>query len=187
VSSRADAIFAGIYFGLRRSNSHQFSVRTMHDATCRLYISPRNNCDTLLREVMYRVPGVLSLPVRRRRLGQELRQLHGAAGLTIEEIAQRLEVSPAKISRNETGRLNVRRRDVSDSLDRSSMLDEAVLGHHIGPPEVMHSQYRRLLEFSEQNNIMIQVLPFDTGVYSGVPGDNATTPSRSRDRCNRVS
>jgi transcriptional regulator with XRE-family HTH domain len=221
------------------------------------------------------VPGVQSPTVRRRRLGQELRELRDAAGLTIEEVAQRLEVSPAKISRIETGRVGVRPRDVSDLLDeydihgthrdnlltltrearqqgwwhsygdvlsdkievwveleteaktirlyevqlipgllqtseyaravlrahyRSeqspeqieqrvkfrmarqqlvieqnntpiwAVLDEAVLRRQMGPPEVMQSQYRRLLEFSEEYNITIQVLPFDAGVYSGVPG-----------------
>jgi hypothetical protein len=49
------------------------------------------------------------------------------------------------------------------------VLDEAVLRRQMGPPEIMQSQYRRLLEFSEQNNITIQVLPLDAGVYSGVP------------------
>jgi transcriptional regulator with XRE-family HTH domain len=221
------------------------------------------------------VPVVQSPTVRRRRLGQELRQLREAAGLTIEEVAKRLEVSPAKISRIETGRVGVRPRDVSDLLDeydiqgthrdnlltltrearqqgwwhsygdvlsdkievwveleteaktirlyevqlipgllqtseyaravlrahyRSeqspeqieqrvkfrmarqqlvieqnntpiwAVLDEAVLRRQMGPPEVMQSQYRRLLEFSEKYNITIQVLPFDAGVYSGVPG-----------------
>jgi hypothetical protein len=53
------------------------------------------------------VPAVQSPTVRRRRLGQELRQLRDAAGLTIEEVAQRLEVSPAKISRIETSRVSV--------------------------------------------------------------------------------
>jgi transcriptional regulator with XRE-family HTH domain len=84
---------------------------------CRLYISP-HSCDTLLSEVILRVPGIQSSTVRRRRLGQELRQLGEAAGLTIEEVGQRLEVSPAKISRIETGRLIVRPRDVSDLLDQ---------------------------------------------------------------------
>ena len=220
------------------------------------------------------MPGVQSPTVRRRRLGQELRQLRDAAGLTIEEVAQRLEVSPAKISRIETGRVGVRPRDVSDLLDQYEVqeahrdnlltltrearqqgwwhsysdvlservevwvgleteaeairlyevqlvpgllqtseyaravlrahyrseqpeqieqrvklrmarqqlvieqnntpiwvvLDEAVLRRQMGPPEIMQSQYRRLLEFSEQkNNITIQVLPLDAGVYSGVP------------------
>jgi transcriptional regulator with XRE-family HTH domain len=64
------------------------------------------------------VPGVQSPTVRRRRLGQELRQLREAAGLTIEEVGQRLEVSPAKISRIETGRVSVRPRDISDLLDQ---------------------------------------------------------------------
>jgi transcriptional regulator with XRE-family HTH domain len=223
---------------------------------------------------MQRVPGVQSPTVRRRRLGQELRQLRDAAGLTIEEVAQRLEVSPAKISRIETGRVSVRPRDVSDLLDQYeiygthrdnlltltrearqqgwwhsysdvlsegtdiwvgleaeaeeirlyevqlvpgllqtseyagtvlrahyrseppgqierrvelrmarqqlvieqnttpiwAVLDEAVLRRHIGPPELMQSQYRQLLELSEKNNITIQILPLVAGVYSGVPG-----------------
>jgi transcriptional regulator with XRE-family HTH domain len=219
------------------------------------------------------VPGVQSPTVRRRRLGQELRELRDAAGLTIEQVAQRLEVSPAKISRIETGRVSVRPRDVSDLLDQYevhgthrdnlltltrearqqgwwhsysdalsegtdiwagleteaktirsyevqlvpgllqtseyaravlrahyrseqpeqieqrvklrmarqqlvieqnntpiwAVLDEAVLQRHMGPPEIMQAQYRRLLEFSEENGITIQVLPLDAGVYSGVP------------------
>jgi transcriptional regulator with XRE-family HTH domain len=64
------------------------------------------------------VAGVHSPTVRRRRLGQELRQLRESTGLTIEEVAQRLEVSPAKISRIETGRVGVRPRDVLDLLDQ---------------------------------------------------------------------
>jgi transcriptional regulator with XRE-family HTH domain len=206
-------------------------------------------------------------------LGQELRQLRDAAGLTIEAVAQRLEVSPAKISRIETGQVGVRPRDVSDLLDQYEIygahrdnlltltrearqqgwwhsysdvlsegtdvwvrleteaeairsfevqvvagllqtseyaravlrayyrsepseqierrvklrmarqelvieqnktpiwvvLDESVLRRHIGPAELMQSQYRRLLELSGEKNITIQILPFDAGVYS-VPG-----------------
>src|SRR5215218_1963474 len=71
----------------------------------------------LLRGVTSLVPGVQSPTVRRRRLGQELRQLRDAAGLTIEEVAKRLEVSPAKISRIDTGHVGVRPRDVLDLLD----------------------------------------------------------------------
>jgi transcriptional regulator with XRE-family HTH domain len=219
------------------------------------------------------MPRVQSPKVRRRRLGLELRQLRDAAGLTIDEVAKRLEVAPAKISRIETGRVSVRPRDVSDLLDQYeihgahrdnlltltrearqqgwwhsysdalsegtdiwvgleteaevirlyevqfvpgllqtseyaravlrahyrseqpeqierrvklrmarqqlvieqnntpiwAVLDEAVLRRHTGPLEIMQSQYRRLLEFSEQNNITIQVLPLAAGIYSGVP------------------
>lgn len=62
--------------------------------------------------------GAQSPTVRRRRLGQELRGLREASGLTIEEVAQRLEMSAAKISRIETSRVSVRPRDVSDLLDQ---------------------------------------------------------------------
>ena len=220
------------------------------------------------------MPRVQSPTVRRRRLGQELRQLREAADLTIEEVAHRLEVSPAKISRIETGSVGVRPRDVSDLLDQYeiqgthrdnlltltrearqqgwwhsysdvlsegtdvwvgleteaeairlyevqvvpgllqsseyahsilrahyrseepeqierrvelrmarqqlvieqnntsiwAVLDEAVLRRYMGPAEVMQSQYRRLLEFSVKSNLTIQVLPFDAGIFSGVPG-----------------
>jgi transcriptional regulator with XRE-family HTH domain len=219
------------------------------------------------------MPGVQSPTVRRRRLGQELRQLREAAGFTIDEVAQRLEVAPGKISQIETGRVSIRPRDVSDLLDQYeihgahrdnlliltrearqqgwwhsysdvlsegidiwvgleteaeairlyevqlvpgllqtseyaravlrahyrseqpeqieprvklrmarqqlvieqnntpiwAVLDEAVLQRQMGPPEIMQSQYRQLLDFSERNNITIQVLPLDAGVYSGVP------------------
>jgi transcriptional regulator with XRE-family HTH domain len=220
------------------------------------------------------VPEVQSPTVRRRRLGQELRQLREAARLTIEEIAQRLEASPVKISRIETGRVSVRPRDVSDLLDQYEVqgmhrdnlliltrearqqgwwhsysdvlsegtdiwvgleteakairlfevqvvpgllqtseyaravlrayywsepseqierrvrlrmarqqlvieqnktpiwvvMDEAVLRRRIGPAQLMHSQYRHLLEMPEENNITIQVLPLDAGIFSGVHG-----------------
>jgi transcriptional regulator with XRE-family HTH domain len=216
------------------------------------------------------VPEVQSPPLRRRRLAQELRQLRDDARLTIEEVAQRLEVSPAKISRIETGQVSVRPRDVSDLLDQYeiygehrdnlltlarearqqvwwhsyndvlppgldvwirleteaeairtfevqlvpgllqtpdyartvlhayypsesserierrvklrmarqqlvieqndtpiwAVLDESVLRRRIVPDELMQSQYRRLLELSEKNNIKIQILPFDSGVYT---------------------
>jgi transcriptional regulator with XRE-family HTH domain len=212
--------------------------------------------------------------VRRRRLGQELRTLRDSAGLTLDDVAERLEVSPAKVSRIETGRVSVRPRDVADLLDlygikgthrdnlitltrearqrgwwhtysdvltpgtevwvgleteavamrlyevqqvpgllqseeyarailrahyRSesihhverrvqlrmarqqliveenapqlwAVLDESVLRRVMGAPDVMQSQYRRLIDLSEKNHVIIQVLPFEAGVYSGVPG-----------------
>jgi hypothetical protein len=54
-------------------------------------------------------------------------------------------------------------------INMKYMLDEAELRRHIGPTELMQSQYRRLLELSEQDNITVQVLPLDAGVHSGVP------------------
>lgn len=55
--------------------------------------------------------------LRRRRLANELRELREAAGLTIEEVAKRLEVSDSKISRIETAKVGTTPRDVRDLLD----------------------------------------------------------------------
>lgn len=55
--------------------------------------------------------------VRRRRLASELRRLREEAGLTIEEVAERMEVSSSKISRIETARVSTPPRDVRDLLD----------------------------------------------------------------------
>jgi transcriptional regulator with XRE-family HTH domain len=52
--------------------------------------------------------------VRRRRLGIELRQLRDEAGLTIEQLAARLEMSVSKVSRIETGQVGATARDVRD-------------------------------------------------------------------------
>ena len=50
--------------------------------------------------------------VRRRELGARLRALRVAAGMTVEDAAARMEVSPAKISRLETGARGVSVADV---------------------------------------------------------------------------
>lgn len=55
--------------------------------------------------------------VRRRRLASELRGLREAAGLTIEQVADRMEVSSSKISRLETARVSAPPRDVRDLLE----------------------------------------------------------------------
>lgn len=54
--------------------------------------------------------------MRRRRLGNQLRLLREAAGLSIEQVAVVLECSVSKVSRIETGQVGVR------SLDLRAML-----------------------------------------------------------------
>ena len=54
--------------------------------------------------------------VRRRRLGAELRRYREAAGMTIDQVAERLECSASKISRLETGQTGSSPRDVRDIL-----------------------------------------------------------------------
>jgi transcriptional regulator with XRE-family HTH domain len=57
---------------------------------------------------------VRSPKVRRRRLGMELRRLREGVELTIEQVAERLEVSDSKISRIENGQVSATARDVRD-------------------------------------------------------------------------
>ncbi len=45
--------------------------------------------------------------LRRRRLGTELRRLREAAGLTVDQVAERLECSASKISPIETGQSRI--------------------------------------------------------------------------------
>jgi transcriptional regulator with XRE-family HTH domain len=54
--------------------------------------------------------------LRKRQLGMELRRLREAAGITIDQVAERLECSGSKISRIETGQTGVTPRDVRDML-----------------------------------------------------------------------
>jgi transcriptional regulator with XRE-family HTH domain len=60
--------------------------------------------------------GTLST-VRQRRLARILRRLREDAGLTIDQVAEKLELSPSTISRIETAQVSVRPRDVRELLD----------------------------------------------------------------------
>jgi Domain of unknown function (DUF5753)/Helix-turn-helix domain len=63
------------------------------------------------------MPAPDSPAVGRRRLAQELRRLRSAAGLTISDVAGRLECSAGKISRIETGTVSAQATDVQAMLD----------------------------------------------------------------------
>jgi transcriptional regulator with XRE-family HTH domain len=55
--------------------------------------------------------------IRRKRLGIELRRLREQAGLTCEDVGQRLDCSGTRISRIETGRISVKPGDVREMLE----------------------------------------------------------------------
>lgn len=55
--------------------------------------------------------------MQQRRLARILRRLREGTGLTIEQVAQKLELSPSTISRIETAQVGVRPRDVRELLD----------------------------------------------------------------------
>ena len=61
--------------------------------------------------------GANSPTVRRRELGSVLRALRTDAGLTVDQVAERLLCSPSKVSRLETGQRGASLRDVRDLCD----------------------------------------------------------------------
>src|SRR5260370_10351829 len=62
--------------------------------------------------------------VKRRRLAAELRHYRDAANLTIDDVAERLEWSTAKISRIENARVSVLPRDVKFLLFTYGMSEQ---------------------------------------------------------------
>jgi transcriptional regulator with XRE-family HTH domain len=61
---------------------------------------------------------------RRRELGTMLRARRTALGITVEEVANHLLVSPSKISRIETGQRNITARDIRDLAELYRLTDE---------------------------------------------------------------
>jgi transcriptional regulator with XRE-family HTH domain len=59
----------------------------------------------------------MASPVRQRRLARMLRQLRDDAGLTIDQVAEKLELSASTVSRMETAQVGVRARDLRLLLD----------------------------------------------------------------------
>jgi transcriptional regulator with XRE-family HTH domain len=62
--------------------------------------------------------------MQRRRLASELRRLRAASQRTLEEVADYLECSPAKVSRIENGQVAVRIQDAKELLDLYGVDDE---------------------------------------------------------------
>lgn len=62
--------------------------------------------------------------VLRRRLGAVLKRLRGESGLHLATVARRLEVSPSKLSRLETGQVAPKIRDVRDLLEMYEASDD---------------------------------------------------------------
>ncbi len=71
------------------------------------------------------MPEVRSPTLRRRELGALLRARRLELGLTVEQVAERLEFSPSKVSRLETGQRGATARDIRDLCDLYGVSDPA--------------------------------------------------------------
>lgn len=54
-----------------------------------------------------------------------------------------------------------------------TIINESVLQHHVGSPEVMAAQYAKLAEFAARDNVTIQVLPSSKGAHPATAGQFA--------------
>ena len=68
--------------------------------------------------------GARSPVLRRRELGIQLRALRNDKGWTVEQVAERLLVSPSKVSRLETGQRGASARDIRDLCELYGVSDE---------------------------------------------------------------
>jgi transcriptional regulator with XRE-family HTH domain len=101
-------------------------------------------------------PGPL---VRRRELSALLRQLRNNAGLTIEQVAERLLCSPSKVSRMETGFRTGTMRDIRDLCDVYGMTN--------------HAQRDYLMELARESRRLGWWQAYDVpyGTYIGLESD----------------
>ncbi|MFD0684741.1 helix-turn-helix domain-containing protein [Actinomadura fibrosa] len=51
-----------------------------------------------------------------------------------------------------------------------AIFDEGAVRRPIGAPEVMREQVRHLIELAALPNVTMQIVPFETGSYAGLPG-----------------
>jgi transcriptional regulator with XRE-family HTH domain len=115
--------------------------------------------------------------MRRRRLAAELHRLRTMSRRTLEEVADHLECSPAKISRIENGQVAVRIQDARELLDfydvdealRVSLLEMVRQARGKG----WWSEYADLLEESDQTLLSLEdeassILVYETNVVTAL-------------------
>ena len=77
-----------------------------------------------------------------------------------DEVERRVEVRIA--------RQDILRTD--NPLELWAILDEAALRRQVGGPAVMRAQLQYLLEAAELPRVTFQIIPFNVGAHSGMPG-----------------
>ncbi|GGK68825.1 transcriptional regulator [Sphaerisporangium melleum] len=61
------------------------------------------------------------------------------------------------------------------------IMDEGILHRPVGGAQTMHDQLTRLLALAERPDVVIQIVPLETGAYSGLAGGFAIADSSGRE------
>jgi transcriptional regulator with XRE-family HTH domain len=115
-------------------------------------------------------------PVSRRQLGALLRQLRFNAGLTIEQVAERLRCTPSKVSRMETSFRAGTLRHIRDLCDLYTVTDQAQRDHLVE----LARQSKRQGWWQSYDLPFAENVQF--GTYLGLEGD-ATSITRLSHFC----
>ncbi len=100
------------------------------------------------------IPGLLQTE-------QYAREVHALRGqVASDDLERRVK---ARLRRQE-------RLTASDPLHLSALISEAALTRCARQPSVAAEQFRQLLAWAQRPTIEIQVLPFETGLHSGMQG-----------------
>lgn len=92
--------------------------------------------------------------MRRRRIGLQLRKLRELRGMTLEQVADRMDCSQSKISRIETGHSSVHMRDVRDLLIIYEV-DEETAGDVMDMARDARQQERQRSWWHPYNNVLV--------------------------------
>src|SRR5215471_17713088 len=112
--------------------------------------------------------------IRRRELGALLRAMRTGAGMTVEQVADALLVSPSKVSRLETGHRGVSPRDirdmcnlygVTDPQQRDRLAELAKEGREHGWWQPYDLPYANLVGLEAE---AISISDFESGVFPGL-------------------
>ncbi|MEV0056110.1 helix-turn-helix transcriptional regulator [Saccharopolyspora shandongensis] len=120
----------------------------------RVFLRAEAEADTARTVDPLLVPGLLQTPAYIRAVNANGQQFHTSS-------AERYVT--ARLSRQA-------RLSGSSPLNLHALLDEAVLYRIVGNAEIMAEQLRHLVTMLEQDNITIQIVPFDAGSYGNMCG-----------------
>lgn len=90
--------------------------------------------------------------------------------VAVHEAAHRFVDATVANRAVETKRVRQKRLSGSDAIALHALIDESVLRRLVGGPSVMYRQLDHLVCMSEQENVTVQVIPFEFGAYGTSSG-----------------